>query len=109
MYNKITIEDINKFNLNEDELQQIVNDITMKYAYDFNTKITHNLLKEDIQETINQLTILQSRLPEAVQKRRDSKINQILGDEQTIIDRRINLTIDITNNSKIDSAYWNWK
>ena len=109
MYNKITIEDINKFNLNEDELlplavcsavQQIVNDITMKYAYDFNTKITHNLLKEDIQETINQLTI---------QKRRDSKINQILGDDQTIIDRRINLTIDITNNSKIDSAYWNWK
>ena len=72
----------------------------MKYAYDFNTKITHNLLKEDIQETINQLTI---------QKRRDSKINQILGDEQTIIDRRINLIIDITNNSKIDSAYWNWK
>jgi hypothetical protein len=100
MYNKITIEDINKFNLNEDELQQIVNDITMKYAYDFNTKITHNLLKEDIQETINQLTI---------QKRRDSKINQILGDEQTIIDKRINITIDITNNSKIDSAYWNWK
>ena len=100
MYNKITIEDINKFNLNEDELQQIVNDITMKYAYDFNTKITHNLLKEDIQETINQLTI---------QKRRDSKINQILGDDQTIIDRRINLIIDITNNSKIDSAYWNWK
>lgn len=100
MYNKITIEDINKFNLNEDELQQIVNDITMKYAYDYNTKITHNLLKEDIQETINQLTI---------QKRRDSKINQILGDDQTIIDRRINLIIDITNNSKIDSAYWNWK
>mgnify|MGYP003474830421 FL=1 len=100
MYNKITIEDINKFNLNEDELQQIVNDITMKYAYDYNTKITHDLLKEDIQETINQLTI---------QKRRDSKINQILGDEQTIIDRRINLIIDITNNSKIDSAYWNWK
>lgn len=100
MYNKITIEDINKFNLNEDELQQIVNDITMKYAYDYNTKITHNLLKEDIQETINQLTI---------QKRRDSKINQILGDNQTIIDRRINLTIDITNNSKIDSAYWNFK
>jgi hypothetical protein len=100
MYNKITIEDINKFNLNEDELQQIVNDITMKYAYDFNTKITHNLLKEDIQETINQLTI---------QKRRENKLNQILGDNQTIIDRRINLTIDITNNSKIDSAYWNWK
>jgi hypothetical protein len=101
MYNKITIEDINKFNLNEDELQQIVNDITMKYAYDFNTKITHNLLKEDIQETINQLTI---------QKRRDSKINQILGDE-TSIDKRINLTIDITNNSKIDcqGQYWNWK
>jgi hypothetical protein len=100
MYNKITIEDINKFNLNEDELQQIVHDITMKYAYDFNTKITHKLLKEDIQETINQLTI---------QKRRDSKINQILGDEQTIIDKRINITIDITNNSKIDSAYWNFK
>lgn len=88
MYNKITIEDINKFNLNEDELQQIVNDITMKYAYDYNTKITHDLLKEDIQETINQLTI---------QKRRDSKINQILGDEPTIPNKRINLTIDIEN------------
>jgi len=88
MYNKITIEDINKFNLNEDELKQIVTDITMKYAHDFNTKITHDLLKEDIQETINQYTI---------QKRRDNKINQILGDEQTISDKRINLTIDITN------------
>lgn len=109
MYNKITIEDINKFNLNEDELQQIVNDITMKYAYDINTKITHDLLKEDIQEAINSYTILQSRLPEAVQKRRDSKINQILGDEQTFIDRRINLIIDIANNSKIDGSYWNFK
>ena len=88
MYNKITIEDINMFNLNEDELQQIVNNITMKYAYDFNTKITHNLLKEDIQQTINQLTI---------QKRRDSKINQILGDETTIPNKRINLTINIEN------------
>jgi ethanolamine ammonia-lyase large subunit len=86
MYNKITIEDINKFNLNEDELQQIVNDITMKYAHDFNTKITHDLLKEDIQQTINSYTI---------QKRRDSKINQILGDEPTIHNNRINLTIDI--------------
>ena len=100
MYNKITIEDINKFNLNEDELKQIVNDITMKYVHEFNTKITHDLLKEDIQEAINSYTI---------QKRRDSKINQILGDEQTSIDRRINLIIDITNNSEIDSAYWNFK
>lgn len=99
MYNKITIEDINKFELNEDELQQILNDITMKYAHEFNTKITHDLLKEDIQEAINSYTI---------QKRRDSKINQILGDEQTFIDRRINLIIDITNNTKIDSAYWNF-
>jgi len=86
MYNKITIEDINKFNLNEDELKQIVNDITMKYAHDFNNKITHDLLKEDIQEAINSYTI---------QKRRDSKINQILGDEPTITNKRINLTIDI--------------
>ena len=109
MYNKITIEDINKFNLNEDELQQIVNDITIKYAWDLNTKITHDLLKEEIQENINQLTILQSRLPEAVQQRRDKKINQILNDEQTISDKRINLTIDITNNSKIDGSYWNFK
>lgn len=101
MYNKITIEDINKFNLNEDELQQIVNDITMKYAYDFNTKITHDLLKEEIQEAINSYTI---------QQRRENKLNQILGDEQTFIDRRINLIIDITNNSKIDSGYyWNFK
>jgi len=89
MYNKITIEDINKFNLNEDELKQIVTDITMKYAHDFNTKITHDLLKEDIQDAINQYTI---------QKRRDSKLNQILGDEPTISDKRINLTIDINNN-----------
>ena len=101
MYNKITIEDINKFNLNEDELQQIVNDITMKYVYDFNTKITHDLLKEEIQEAINSYTI---------QQRRENKLNQILGDEQTFIDRRINLIIDITNNSKIDSGYyWNFK
>lgn len=99
MYNKITIEDINKFNLNEDELKQIVNDITMKYAHDFNTKITHDLLKEDIQEAINQYTI----------QKRDSKINQILGNEQKSIDRRINLIIDITNKSIIDSAYWNFK
>lgn len=100
MYNKITIEDINKFNLNEDELQQIVNDITIKYAWEINTKITHDLLKEEIQETINQFTI---------QKRRDSKINQILNDEPTISDKKINLTIDITNNSKLDSSYWNFK
>lgn len=100
MYNKITIEDINKFNLNEDELQQIVNDITMKYAYDFNTKITHDLLKEEIQEAINSYTI---------QQRRENKLNQILGDEQTSIDRRINLIIDITNNTKIDNTYWNFK
>ena len=46
---------------------------------------------EDIQQTINQLTI---------QKRRDSKINQILGDEPTIIDKRINITIDVTNTNQ---------
>jgi hypothetical protein len=100
MYNKINIEDINKFNLNEDELQQIVNDITIKYAWEINTKITHDLLKEEIQETINQFTI---------QKRRDSKINQILNHETTISDKKINLTIDITNNSNLDSSYWNFK
>jgi len=45
--------------------------------------------QEDIQEAINQYTI---------QKRRDSKINQILDDEQTTIpNNRINLTIDIQN------------
>jgi hypothetical protein len=83
MYNKINIEDINKFKLNEDELQQIVNNITMKYAYRFNTKITHDLLKEEIQENINQLTI----------QKRDSKINQILNDEQTTIhNNKTNLT-----------------
>ena len=48
-----------------------------------------NIIKEDIQEAINQDTI---------QKRRDSKINQILGDEQTTIpNNMINLTIDIQN------------
>jgi hypothetical protein len=89
MYNKITIEDINKFNLNEDELQQIVTNITMKYQYDINTQVKQNIIKEDIQEAINQYTI---------QKRRDSKINQILGDEQTTIpNNRINLTINIDN------------
>jgi hypothetical protein len=100
MYNKITIEDINKFNLNEDELQQIVFDITIKYAWEINTKITHDLLKEEIQENINQLTI---------QKRRENKLNQILNDETTLPNKRINLTIDITNNSKIDGSYWNFK
>jgi hypothetical protein len=100
MYNKITIEDINKFNLNEDELQQIVNDITIKYAWDLNTKITHDLLKEEILENINQLTI---------QQRRENKLNQILNDETTLPNKRINLTIDITNNSKIDGSYWNFK
>jgi ethanolamine ammonia-lyase large subunit len=100
MYNKITIEDINKFNLNEDELKQIVNDITIKYAWELNTKITHDLLKEEIQENINQLTI---------QQRRENKLNQILNDETTLPNKRINLTIDITNNSKIDGSYWNFK
>ena len=97
---KIEVQDINKYDLNEDDLKQIVTNITMKYTYDINTQVKQNIIKEDIQEAINQYTI---------QKRRDSKINQILGDEKTIIDKRINLIIDITNNSKIDSAYWNFK
>ena len=86
---KIEVQDINKYDLNEDDLKQIVTNITMKYQYDINTQVKQNIIKEDIQEAINQYTI---------QKRRDSKINQILGDEQiTIPNNRINLTIDIQN------------
>jgi hypothetical protein len=86
---KIEVQDINKYDLNEDDLKQIVTNITMKYSYLYNTPARQNLIKEDIQEAINQYTI---------QKRRDSKINQILNDEQTTIpNNRINLTIDIQN------------
>ena len=85
---KIEVKDINKYDLNEDDLKQIVTNITMKYTYDINTQVKQNVIKEDIQEAINQYTI---------QKRRDSKINQILGDEPIITDKRINLTIDIQN------------
>lgn len=79
------IEDINMFNLNEDELKEIVNNIAMKYTFQYNTKVTQNLIKEDIQEAINQYTI---------QQRRDNKINQILGNETNIPDKRININID---------------
>jgi hypothetical protein len=82
------IEDINMYDLNEDDLKQIVTNITMKYTYDINTQVKQNIIKKDIQEAINQYTI---------QKRRDYKINQILGDEPTIPNKRINLTIDIEN------------
>ena len=83
---KIEVQDINKYDLNEDDLKQIVTNITMKYQYDINTKVIPNIIKEDIQEAINQYTI---------QKRRDSIINQILNDEQTTIaNNRINLTIE---------------
>ena len=85
---KIEVQDINKYDLNEDDLKQIVTNITMKYQYDINTQVKQNIIKEDIQEAINQYTI---------QKRRDSLINQILNDEPTITDKRINLTIDIQN------------
>lgn len=85
---KIEVNDINKYDLNEDDLKQIVTDITMKYSYVINTQVKQNIIKEDIQEAINQLTI---------QKRRDSKINQILNDEPNINNNRINLTIDIHN------------
>jgi hypothetical protein len=86
---KIEVQDINKYDLNEDDLKQIVTNITMKYQYDINTQVKQNIIKEDIQEAINQYTI---------QKRRDSIINQILNDEQTTIpNNRINLTIDIQN------------
>ena len=86
---KIEVQDINKYDLNEDDLKQIVTDITMKYSYLYNTPARQNVIKEDIQEAINQYTI---------QKRRDSIINQILNDEQTTIpNNRINLTIDIQN------------
>lgn len=85
---KIEVQDINKYDLNEDDLKQIVTNITMKYTYDINTQVKQDIIKEDIQEAINQYTI---------QKRRDSKINQILGDEPTITNKRINLTIDIQN------------
>lgn len=82
------IEDINMYDLNEDDLKQIVTNITMKYSYLYDTPLRQNVIKEEIQEAINQYTI---------QKRRDSKINQILGDEPTITNKRINLTIDIQN------------
>lgn len=86
---KIEVQDINKYDLNEDDLKQIVTNITMKYQYDINTQVKQDIIKEDIQEAINQYTI---------QKRRDSKINQILNDEQTTIpNNRINLTINIDN------------
>ena len=89
---KIEVQDINKYDLNEDDLKQIVTNITMKYQYDINTQVKQDIIKEDIQEAINQYTI---------QKRRDSIINQILNDEQKITDKRINLTIDIQINSKL--------
>lgn len=82
------IEDINMYDLNEDDLKQIVTNITMKYSYLYDTPVRQNVIKEEIQEAINQYTI---------QKRRDSKINQILGDEPTLPNKRINLTIDIQN------------
>jgi ethanolamine ammonia-lyase large subunit len=86
---KIEVQDINKYDLNEDDLKQIVTNITMKYQYDINTKVKQDIIKEDIQEAINQYTI---------QKRRDSIINQILNDEPTTIhNNRINLTINIDN------------
>ena len=85
---KIEVQDINKYDLNEDDLKQIVTNITMKYSYQINTIIKQNIIKEEIQEAINQYTI---------QKRRDSLINQILGDEPTLTNKRINLTIDIQN------------
>ena len=86
MYNKRTIEDINIYDLNEDELKQIVTNINNKYAYDFNTKITHDLIKEEIQEAINQYTI---------QQRRDNKIKQIFGEEPFITNKRINISINL--------------
>lgn len=86
MYNKRTIEDINIYDLNEDELKQIVTNINNKYAYDFNTKITHDLIKEEIQEAINQYTI---------QQRRDNKIKQIFGEEPIITNKRINISINL--------------
>jgi len=82
------IEDINMYDLNEDDLKQIVTNITMKYSYLYDTPVRQNVIKEEIQEAINQYTI---------QKIRDSKINQILGDEPTLPNKRINLTIDIQN------------
>ncbi len=85
---KIEVQDINKYDLNEDDLKQIVTNITMKYTYDINTQVKQDIIKEDIQEAINQYT---------KQKRRDSLINQIIGDEPTIHNNRINLTIDIQN------------
>ncbi len=85
---KIEVQDINKYDLNEDDLKQIVTNITMKNTYDINTQVKQDIIKEDIQEAINQYT---------KQKRRDSLINQIIGDEPTIHNNRINLTIDIQN------------
>ena len=54
---KIEVQDINKYDLNEDDLKQIVTNITMKYQYDINTQVKQNIIKEDIQEAINQYTI----------------------------------------------------
>jgi hypothetical protein len=36
---KIEVQDINKYDLNEDDLKQIVTNITMKYQYDINTQV----------------------------------------------------------------------
>lgn len=82
------IENINMYELNEDDLKQIVSNITMKYTFDINTKVKQDIIKQDIQDAINQYTI---------QKRRDDKINQILDDKTKTSNKIINLTIDIQN------------
>lgn len=79
------IENINMYDLNEDDLKQIVSNITMKYTFDINTKVKQDIIKQDIQDAINQYTI---------QKRRDDKINL---DDKTKTSKIINLTIDIQN------------
>jgi len=43
------IENINVYDLNEDDLKQIVSNITMKYTFDINTKVKQDIIKQDIQ------------------------------------------------------------
>lgn len=82
----MNINNINKYDLEQNEIQQIVESIVSDYQYQINSNKLQEEMKDKIQKAIDHYCIA---------KIRDNKINQILNeDDLTIKPSYTNILVD---------------
>jgi len=77
------LEDINKYNLSEEKIVELLLDMILSYQYEFDTPRLRNEIRYKAQQMIDTY----------ISERRESKIDQIINNR----DRKINLILNGRN------------